>query len=195
MKKWFLIPGLCLTLVAPVTEAQDNSGFTITAIVVKGDTVLMQNLPQVLIKDKRTFKSKKQAARYNRLVKNVKKVYPYSLVAAALLKEYSDTLAQIKTPKDRKKLMKQAEQELWARYGDELKELTMSQGLILIKLIDRQTGHTSYELVSDLRGGFTAFFLQSLARLFQLNLKQQYNTSGEDQKIEDIVLLIEVGDI
>ena len=91
--------------------------------------------------------------------------------------------------------MKQAERELWDRYGDEIKDLTMTQGLILIKLIDRQTGSTSYELVHELRGGFTAFIFQSLARLFKLNLKQQYNTEGDDQKIEDIVLLIEQGDI
>ena len=91
--------------------------------------------------------------------------------------------------------MKQAEKELWDRYGDELKKMTMTQGLILIKLIDRQTGSTSYELVHELRGSFTAFIFQSLARLFHLNLKKQYNDAGEDQEIEDIVLLIEQGDI
>ena len=175
--------------------AQRNDGFVIKAIVVDGDTVLMHNLPQLIVKDKRTFKSKRYAKRYNRLVRNVKKVYPYSRVASKLLHQYTDTLATIDDPKKRKKLMKQAERELWDRYGDEIKDLTMTQGLILIKLIDRQTGSTSYELVHELRGGFTAFIFQSLARLFQLNLKQQYNTEGDDQKIEDIVLLIEQGDI
>ena len=91
--------------------------------------------------------------------------------------------------------MKQAEKELWDRYGDELKKMTVSQGLILIKLIDRETGSTSYELVQELRGRFTAFIFQGLARLFHLNLKASYNDDGEDQRIEDIVLLIEQGDI
>jgi len=184
-----------LLLFSAVLSAQNNDGFIIKAIVVDGDTVLMHNLPQLIVKDKRTFKSKRYAKRYNRLVRNVKKVYPYSRVASKLLHQYTDTLATIENPKERKRLMKQAERQLWDRYGDELKNLTMTQGLILIKLIDRQTGSTSYELVHELRGGFTAFIFQSLARLFRLNLKQQYNTEGDDQKIEDIVLLIEQGDI
>ena len=178
-----------------IINAQNTNGFVIKAIVVNGDTVLMHNLPQLIVKDKRTYKSKRHAARHNRLVRNVKKVYPYSRVASKLLHQYTDTLATIDNPKQRKKLMKQAERQLWDQYGDELKNLTMTQGLLLIKLIDRQTGNTSYELVHELRGGFTAFIFQSLARFFHLNLKQQYNTEGDDQKIEDIVLLIEQGDI
>ena len=182
-------------LFSAIINAQNTNGFVIKAIVVNGDTVLMHNLPQLIVKDKRTFKSKRHAARHNRLVRNVKKVYPYSRVASKLLHQYTDTLATIDNPKQRKRLMKQAERQLWDQYGDELKNLTMTQGLLLIKLIDRQTGNTSYELVHELRGGFTAFIFQSLARFFHLNLKQQYNTEGDDQKIEDIVLLIEQGDI
>jgi hypothetical protein len=175
--------------------SQSGDGFTISAIVLDGDTILMQHLPQIIIKDKRSFKSKRQAIRYNRLVRNVKKVYPYSRLAASLLRKYEDTLRTIEIKSQRKKVMKQAEKELWDTYGDELKEMTMTQGLILIKLIDRQTGKTSYELVTELRNGFTAFVFQSIARLFHLNLKSQYNDAGDDQKIEDIVLLIEQGDI
>ena len=186
---------LLVTLGTVTTQAQITKGFTVMAYVVDGDTILMDNLPQIIIKDKRTFKSKRQAIRYNRLVKNVKRVYPYSKLAATLLEKYSDTLMATEDKKDRKKLMKQAEKELWARYGDELKKMTMSQGLILIKLIDRETGSTSYDLVQELRGNFTAFIFQGLARLFRLNLKSSYNDAGEDQRIEDIVLLIEQGDI
>lgn len=91
--------------------------------------------------------------------------------------------------------MKKAEKELWHTYGDEMKAMTMTQGLILIKLIDRQTGKTSFELVTELRSGFTAFIFQGIARFFHLNLKDQYNNDGDDQHIEDIVLLIEQGDI
>ncbi|MBL4657840.1 MAG: DUF4294 domain-containing protein, partial [Flavobacteriales bacterium] len=139
--------------------------------------------------------NRRQAVRYNRLVRNVKRVYPYSKLAATLLEKYSDTLMATEDKKERRKLMKQAEKELWARYGDELKKMTMTQGLILIKLIDRETGSTSYDLVQELRGSFTAFIFQGIARLFHLNLKSSYNDVGEDQRIEDIVLLIELGDI
>ena len=195
MKRKFNIVFVCLLLATFAGSSQSMDGFTISAIVVDGDTILMQHLPQIIIKDKRTFKSKRQAVRYNRLVRNVKKVYPYSRLAASLLRKYEDTLSTIDNKSQRKKLMKQAEKELWDTYGDEMKAMTMTQGLILIKLIDRQTGRTSYELVTELRNGFTAFIFQSLAKLFHLNLKSQYNDAGEDQRIEDIVLLIEQGEI
>jgi len=181
--------------VAFASIGQTDGGFTITAIVVDGDTTLMKHLPQVIIKDQRKFKSRRQAIRYNRLIRNVKKVYPYSKVAGQLLREYNDTLAKIENPRARRKLMKKCEDELWDQFGDEMKQLTMKQGMILIKLIDRETGNTSYELVQDLRGGITAFLFQSIARFFHLNLKQKYNVQGEDQQIEDIVLLIEHGDL
>jgi len=186
---------LLFALLSGSVYAQITRGFTVKAMVVDEDTILMDNLPQIIIKDKRIFKSKRQAVRYNRLVRNVKRVYPYSKLAASLLQKYSDTLLATEDKRQRRKLMKKAEKELWDKYGDELKKMTMSQGLILIKLIDRETGSTSFDLVQELRGNFTAFIFQGLARLFHLNLKSQYNDAGEDQRIEDIVLLIEQGDI
>ncbi|MBL4734565.1 MAG: DUF4294 domain-containing protein [Flavobacteriales bacterium] len=186
---------LLFALLSGSVYAQITRGFTVKAMVVDEDTILMDNLPQIIIKDKRIFKSKRQAVRYNRLVRNVKRVYPYSKLAASLLHKYSDTLLATEDKRQRRKLMKKAEKELWDKYGDELKKMTMSQGLILIKLIDRETGSTSFDLVQELRGNFTAFIFQGLARLFHLNLKSQYNDAGEDQRIEDIVLLIEQGDI
>jgi len=189
-----ILLGLSNSIGQTPTE-QPSGKITVMAVVIDGDTMLMRNLPMVLIKEKRTFKSRRQAIRYTRLVRNVKKVYPYSQAAASLLKLYNDQLAQIEDPKERKRLMKQAEKELKAEYGAELRQLTFSQGMILIKLIDRETGHTSYELVKDLRGGFSAFLWQSFSRLFGINLKTRYNSDGEDQRIEDIVLLIEIGEI
>ncbi|MBL4657387.1 MAG: DUF4294 domain-containing protein, partial [Flavobacteriales bacterium] len=131
---------LLFTLYIGGAKAQITEGFTVKALIIDGDTILMDNLPQVIIKDKRTFKNRRQAVRYNRLVRNVKRVYPYSKLAATLLEKYSDTLMATEDKKERRKLMKQAEKELWSRYGDELKKMTMTQGLILIKLIDRETG-------------------------------------------------------
>jgi len=195
MMKYLAAILLIYSIVPIEADAQITQGFTVKAIVVEGDTVLLDNLPQIIIKDRRTFKSKRHAVRYNRLVKNVKKVYPYSQLAVSLLAKYNDTLMATSGKREQRKIMKQAEQELWDRYGEELKKMTMSQGLILIKLIDRETGTTSYDLVQELRGTFTAFIFQGLARLFRLNLKASYNDEGEDQRIEDIILLIEQGDI
>ena len=172
-----------------------SEGYIVQVKIVNGDTTLHRDLPKVVVTGKRTFKSKKKARRYTRLVRDVRIVYPYSKIAGQLLRKYNDTLATIDDKKKRKKLMKRCEKELWDRFGDELKELTMRQGALLLKLIDRETGATGYSLVKDLRGGFTAFFFQSIARLFHLNLKSTYDGAEEDQMIEDIVLLLERGDI
>lgn len=91
--------------------------------------------------------------------------------------------------------MKQVEQELLVEFEDDLKQLTITQGRILIKLVDRETGSTSYELVKELRGTFSAFFWQTLARLFGSNLKSVYDPYGEDRLIEEIIFLIDRGQL
>ncbi|MFK5968672.1 MAG: DUF4294 domain-containing protein, partial [Candidatus Marithrix sp.] len=87
------------------------------------------------------------------------------------------------------------EKELKKEFEDELKNLTMTQGKLLIKLVDRETGKTTYELVKQLRGSLSAFFWQSLAKLFGSNLKTEYDAAGEDKLIEDILIRIDNGQI
>ena len=82
-----------------------------------------------------------------------------------------------------------------AEFEEELRSLTITQGRLLIKLIDRETGHTSFELVRELRGSFPAFFWQTIARLFGSNLKTKFDPAGEDELIDQIILLIESGQI
>jgi len=161
--------------------------------MVEGDTVLVMYLPAVDINSTILFKNKREAKRYGKLVRNVKVAYPFAKVAGDKLEEYSIILASTTTDKERKKVMNQAEEELKQEYGKDLKKLTISQGRILIKLVDRETGDTSYELVQDLRGKFAAFFWQSLARIFGHNLKSTYDPYGEDMQIEHIVQMIEAG--
>ncbi len=132
-------------------------------------------------------------AQWDKLVRNVKKVWPYAELAGIKFKEYEALVINAKSDKERKELMKQAEKELELKFGKELRNLTFSQGKILIKLIDRQCGNSSYEVVKDFRGGFRAFFWQSLGRLFGYNLKVKYDPIGEDVNIERIVRLIEKG--
>ncbi len=87
--------------------------------------------------------------------------------------------------------MKTIEDEIYAEWGEDLKELTYMQGEILLKLIDRQTGESSFELLKEFRGNFRAFFYQSFARIFGFNLKERYDPQGRDKEIEYIVHLIE----
>jgi len=131
--------------------------------------------------------------RLNRLIRNVKKVYPYAKTAGALLRIYDIRLEHAKNDAQRRKIMKQAEKEIKSRYSNSLKKLTFMQGIILIKLVDRETGNTSYGLLQQLRGKFTAFFYQAFARIWGYNLKTRYDPKGKDRQIEAIVKLIEAG--
>ena len=143
----------------------------------------------------RKFTSAAEAKRWARLKHNVKKVYPYAKLAAVKLEEYADEIAAVETNRQRKRFYKQIEEELKAEYEDDMRDLTMTQGRILIKLIDRETGNTSYNVVKEFRGGFSAFFWQGLARVFGQDLKSEYDPQGEDKEIEAIVQLIESGNL
>lgn len=170
-------------------------GTTVTAVIIGNDTVPVVNLPVFRIVDVRNFKSKKEEKNYYRLKRDVMKVYPYAKLAGEKLRLYNDTLVKIPNERMRRKFLKRVEQELKDEFTDDLENMGYNQGRILIRLIDRETGNTSYHLVEELRGTFSAFFWQSIARLFGHNLKSRYNPKeGEDKTIEEIVLLIESGE-
>lgn len=196
----FILVGL-LALVPFLLSAQgiinpyDSAGYHCTAIVVEGDTIPVMYLDDVYIWGNKKFRSPAESKQWERLVRNVKKAYPYAKLAGNKYEEYARKLQGIKSESARKAMMKQADDELNAQFGEELKDLTISQGKILLKLIDRQTSNSSYEIVKDFRGGFRAFFYQSFARVFGYNLKVRYDPMGEDADIERIVLMIESGSI
>jgi hypothetical protein len=162
-------------------------------MIIGQDTLPYIQLDVIEIFDVKIFKNNRQASQNTRLIKNVKIVYPYARLAGKTLKEYEIILGQVDNERERRKILKELENEINDKYGDELKKLTFSQGKILIKLIDRETGNTSFDLVKDLRGNFLAFFYQSFARVFGYNLKVEYDPDGEDRNIEIIVRMIENG--
>jgi uncharacterized membrane protein len=172
-----------------------DSTYVVFAKVYHGDTILIVNLPEVPVYSLRIFDSRRDIRKVERLIYHVKKVYPFARLAGIKLKEYESILLQAKNDRERKKIMKQAEKEIEEQFGADLRDLTFTQGKILIKLIDRETGETSYSLLQDLRGNFTAFFYQTFARLWGYNLKTQYDPKGEDELIEAIVLMIENGQL
>lgn len=162
-------------------------------IIVGTDTFAYFSLPLITIETQMPFATRKKYEQWTRLKHNVKKVYPYAIMAAARLKEYERELKNIPDEDLRKKYMAAAEKQLQKEFGEELKNLSINQGKILIKLIDRETGNTSYDLVKQLRGSFSAFMWQSLARLFGSNLKTEYDPTGEDVLIETAIKQIEAG--
>lgn len=188
-------------LCKPFTMASQNDvqpiaskvSYKVWAEVVNGDTIPSVRLPDVWIFAEYSYKSRKQYEAWTRTKYNVKKVYPYAILASAKLKEYNQILEKMPDEKMRKAYMKVIEKELRAEFEDELKDLSITQGRMLLKLIDRETGNTSYELVKDLRGNFQAFMWQSVARLFGSNMKSEYDPKGEDVMIERAIKLVEAG--
>jgi len=170
-------------------------GYKVTAMVINRDTVPCIWMPWVIISEKMLFKNRRKYAEWTRLKQNVKKVYPYAILAAAKLKEYDLAITKIPKESDRKKFLKKSEKELQKQFGEELKGLSINQGKILMKLIDRETGKTTYTIVKEMRGNFNAFMWQSLASLFGSSMKQEYNlNNSDDQLIEVAVKQIEAGE-
>jgi hypothetical protein len=186
-----LIFTLCIFFIPFLGLAQKKDSLYVQARVNAGDTLMMKQLDEVVVHPR--FRYAYQNRRYNRLILYVKKVYPYAQIAAKKMREYEQLLQNTPDPKEQRKIMKRVEAEIYAEWGDDLKELTYRQGEILLKLIDRQTGNSSYAIVQEFRGNFRAFFYQSFARLFGFNLKERYNPKEKvyDRQIENIVRLID----
>jgi hypothetical protein len=189
---------LAAALLSPVTELsaqepqKDNS--VITRTVVEGsDTLAIIELPEVRVYVRRDFEYLYLKRRYRRMIRNIKKAYPYALVAAIELKELDDHLATLENVEEHKAYIKKTEKEIMDQFEKEVKRLTVTQGIILVKLIDRETGRTSYQVIKELKGGITAFFWQGIARIFGNNLKTEYDPENKDKVMEDIILGIEAG--
>jgi hypothetical protein len=160
--------------------------------IFKGDTIAVVDLKTAVITGARVFKDAEAEKKYRRLVRDVKKAYPYAKIAGQRIKEYQDLIADKKN-RERKKLMKEAEKNLKNEFKKDLENLTVNQGKILMKLIDRETGNSSYDLVKEYRGKMTAFFWQSFAVIYDddLNMKVRYDKDGEDRIIEEIIGMID----
>ncbi len=143
-------------------------------------------LHDIKITDSRIFKSQADRDNYNRLRYNVLKVLPYARFAAQRYAKLQRDLALTGDKRQQKVLINACETEIKTIFSKEIKDLTISQGEVLIKLIDRETGNTSYSMVKDLKGGFNAFILQSAARLFGHDLKETYDPE-EQKDIESIL--------
>ena len=123
----------------------------------------------------------------------MKKVYPYSQIAKETFKEVHNIMDSLPNNKLRKKYIKAKEDELLDRYYDELFAMTIRQGEILLKLIDRELNRSALDVIKELRGGFSAIMWQSMAKVFGESLKTTYDANGEDMMIERIVVQIEQG--
>ncbi len=144
-----------------------------------GELVPWIVLNDVKIVDSRIFKSKEDRDQYNRLRYNVFKVLPYAQFAARRYQQLQRDLAVTPDKHKQQALVNQCEAQIKDIFNKNIKDMTISQGEVLIKLIDRETGNTSYDMVKDLKGGFKAFMFQSVARIFGHNLKETYDPDQE----------------
>ena len=191
-----LLITLFIAILLPLgAQEEKKERIVVNARILDGDTIPVIALQELRVYAFKPYKNKKEARRMTKLIRNVKIVYPYAKIAGIKLREYEEILAGVDDKKTRKKIMKQAEKEIEEEFGDDLRDFTFSQGKILIKLVYRETGESSYELVAELRGKFRAFFWQAFARIFGFNLKNGYDPKGEDADIEFIVQMIEAGQL
>ena len=181
-----------------ISQEWRNGEYTVVYARIEGnDTLLIVDLPELDIDLMNRYFEITSTRQGRRLVNNVRKVYPYARLAGDKLQEYDTILAHAGSDAERRRLMKQAEDEISAEYTGELEQLTFTQGAILIRLIDRETGNTSYHLVQELRGKIRAFFYQGFARLWGYNLKTEFDphNNAEDEEIDVIATLLERGQI
>ena len=157
------------------------------------DSILHVTLPEISIYPQAKDMSRKQLRQYTALELKVKKVYPIAKLAALKIGEYNKVYLSFKSERERKDYVKNIEKELFAEYEPEIRTMTISQGRILIKLIDRETGKSSFEIIKEFKGGFSAFIWQSVARIFGHNLKSEYDAANEDRMIEYIIWQIDAG--
>ena len=164
-------------------------------IVKNGDTILIDNIKPIFKFSNSTgSKNKKAWRQYRRLVYNFKKAYPYALQARRILYEADSTLANSNfTEKQKEKFIKDYQKKLFRQFEKPLRNLTISQGKLLLKLIDRELGRTSFYIIREYRGKVSAGFWQTVAKIFGNDLKKPYDKYGEDRVVEDLVELYNNG--
>ena len=199
MKKYIIISYLLFLSLAAMAAVPNYSeklgGYLLNAEIYQGDTIGTIVLPEVPIYPPMKFKNKKQEKFYWKTVRDVKKVYPYMKFIGTEYKRINAICDTISDPKEKKKYLKKYEKELLDEYKPVMKKFTLSQGKMLIKLIDRELEATSYDLIKQFRGGFVAWWWQVFAKMLGADLKDDYNISEreKDRIIERVITLYEAG--
>lgn len=196
MKRFLAVSVFCLAswgLWAQGDSGQGAVPVLLPSVILDGDTVAHIKIQEVVKRGKRRFRSNREMQQYYRLIRNLKITYPYAQIAKNKLYEMDAHIRTLHSQREVDAYIKQTEREMRAEFEKKLMRLTISQGKMLIKLIDRETGRSSFELVKELKGGFSAGFWQGVARLFGSNLKSRFNPNGEDKVLSDLIYLYEQG--
>lgn len=184
----------CFAQQQPRSAAQRTVYLT-PMCVYEGDTIPYVKLPTVYIFKPLKFKNKRDMNKYYKLIRDVKKVLPISKEINHAIIETYEFMMTLPNEKARQRHMKAVEKSLKEQYTPRMKKLTFAQGKLLIKMIDRQTHSTGYELVKAFMGPFKAGFYQTFAALFGASLKKQYDPTGDDALTERVILMVENGQL
>ncbi|GAB3922332.1 DUF4294 domain-containing protein [Mucilaginibacter myungsuensis] len=188
----FVLGFCCLAVLAtaqsslPRPKLGKNDTIQVYLSEYEGELIPWTVTREIRITDTRIFKSEKDRMDYNRLRYNVHKVLPYVRFASSRYQQLQRDLALTGEKKKQKELIKTCETQIKDLFNKEIKNLTITQGEILIKLVNRETGNTSFEMLKEMKGGLNAFMFQSVARIFGHNLKETYDPEQE-RDIESIL--------
>ncbi|WP_194767696.1 DUF4294 domain-containing protein [Tamlana sp. I1] len=178
-------------LVFSQTKETEQDTTAIEYLIIEGDSVPRQsiNLDEVVLLGKLKFDNREERIRYLILRRKTLKVYPYAKMAAERLDSMNVHLKTLKRNRQKKRYTKHIQKYIEGEFSDELKKLTRTEGQILVKLIDRQTGTTAFDLVKELRSGWRAFWYNTTASMFSISLKRKFDPVNvkEDYLIEDIL--------
>ena len=164
-------------------------------VVVDGDTLYVDNIRPAKVYSKLPRQKGKDWRKYYRLVHNFSKAYPYALVARKLVQRADSTIAADKLKRvKRDKYINTIQKELFEVFESQMRNMTVSQGALLMRLIDREVGKSSYNIIRDYKSGMAAGFWQGIAKIFGTDLKKPYDPQGDDRLTEELVEIWEAGD-
>ena len=187
----YLLTILLLAVTAFTASAQIYTDNALPVDIYKGDTIPVIHMRDVYIYSPPKFTNRRTEKEYWRNVRDIKKTLPLAQEIRGIIIETYEYMQTLPDDKARERHMKKVEKDLMSTYTPRMKQLTLRQGKMLIKLVDRECNQTGYDLIVVFRGKFRAGFYQAFAALFSANLKSSYDPDGDDAELEGIIWLVE----
>lgn len=193
MKKIFALVVLLFAILA--LKGQVSNGITVFGTIYQGDTIPMAYLDPVIVTSYISPLTSQEKAKYSKLIRDVKKTYPYAKKVESILASYSRVIANAQNESQKEKIRKQAMRDIEDKFSSEIKKLKKSQGKILVKLIHRQTGRSSYSLIKNFASGTKTAFINITTKAMGIDLKTTFDPSNDEQDrmIDRIVYSIDIG--
>lgn len=194
MKKVFAFVVILLFVFLSL-KGQVSNGITVFGTIYQGDTIPMAYLDPVIVTSYISPLTPQEKTKYSKLIRDVKKAYPYAKKVESILASYSRIIANAQNESQKEKIRKQAMRDIEDKFSSEIKKLKKSQGKILVKLIHRQTGRSSYSLIKNFASGTKTTFINLTTKTMGIDLKTTFDPSNneQDRMIDRIVYSIDIG--